>query len=58
MRDVYTDMTYIKRFPNRRKSTKGKFKIPVKGNVILEYLCYTLAALGMDLFIVFLIFFG
>ena len=56
-RNIYTDLTYLKRFPNRRNSTKGKLK-SVKGNVILEYICYTLAALGFDLFLVFLVFFG
>lgn len=58
MRNVYTDLTYLKRFPNRRNSTKGKLRISLKGNVILEYLCYTLVALGFDLFIIFLVFFG
>lgn len=52
----YTDMSYIKRFPSRRKA-KGN-RVPFKGTTVIKYLCYTLIALGTDLFLVYLLFFG
>ena len=54
----YNDLTYIKRFPNRRPNYAKRKQIPFKGTTVIEYLCYTFVALGFDLFIVYLLFFG
>lgn len=55
----YEDLSYIKRFPNRRPLYNVKIKhVPFKGTTILEYLVYTMISLGFDLFMVYLLFFG
>lgn len=53
------DARMLKWASSHHPSCKAKIKyVPFKGTTILEYLIYIMVALGMDLFMVYLLFLG